>query len=146
MRDLTVKKLHEITGGRLRLATLSPRDGEETQVGRIVTDSRQVQRSDVFWGLSGTRFDGANFAEQAYARGAAGAVVGSRYVQPAPRCWSLEVPCAGSPGSAGSLESTADVGHGGGRHRQRWQNHDPADDSYRAGQPLVRIDQPQKLQ
>jgi UDP-N-acetylmuramoyl-tripeptide--D-alanyl-D-alanine ligase len=94
MFDLTVRKLHEITGGRLRLATLPPRDGEEARVGRVVTDSRQVQRSDVFWGLAGTRFDGANFAEQAYDRGAAGAVVGSRYVQPAPGCWSLEVPDA----------------------------------------------------
>ncbi len=94
MRDLTVKKLHEIVGGRLRLATLPPRDGEEARVGHIVIDSRQVQRSDVFWGLTGTRFDGSNFAEEAYSRGAAGAVVGGRYVQPAPGCWSLEVACA----------------------------------------------------
>jgi UDP-N-acetylmuramoyl-tripeptide--D-alanyl-D-alanine ligase len=91
MRDLTVKKLHEIVGGRLRLATLPPRNGEAARVRRIVTDSRQLQRGDVFWGLEGTRFDGASFALSAYERGATGAVVGRRYVQPAPGCWSLEV-------------------------------------------------------
>ena len=63
MRDLTVRKLHEIVGGRLRLATLPPRDGEEARVGHVVTDSRQVQRSDVFWGLTGTRFDGSTKAQ-----------------------------------------------------------------------------------
>jgi UDP-N-acetylmuramoyl-tripeptide--D-alanyl-D-alanine ligase len=94
MRHLTVKKLHEILGGRLRLATLPPLGGEDARVGHIVTDSRQAQRGEVFWGLSGTRFDGANFAEEAFARGAAGAVVGGRYVQPAPGCWSLEVASA----------------------------------------------------
>ncbi len=91
MRDLTVRKLHEIVGGRLRLATLEPRHGEAALVRHVVTDSRQVQRGDVFWGLHGTRFDGGSFAEEAYARGAIGAVVGRRYVQPWPGCWSLEV-------------------------------------------------------
>lgn len=91
MRDLTVKKLHEIVGGRLRLATLPPRHGEVARVRRIVTDSRQLQRGDIFWGLEGTRFDGGSFALAAYERGATGAVVGKRYVQPAPGCWSLEV-------------------------------------------------------
>jgi UDP-N-acetylmuramoyl-tripeptide--D-alanyl-D-alanine ligase len=90
MRDLTVSKLHEITGGRLRLATLAPRHGEGALVRQIVTDSRQVRKGSVFWGLAGTRFDGAAFAEEAFSRGASGVVVG-RYVQPWPGCWSLEV-------------------------------------------------------
>ncbi len=71
MRDLTVTKLHEIIGGRLRLATLPPRHGEAALVRQIVTDSRQVRKGNVFWGLAGTRFDGAAFAEEAFARGAA---------------------------------------------------------------------------
>jgi UDP-N-acetylmuramoyl-tripeptide--D-alanyl-D-alanine ligase len=50
-----------------------------------------VRRGDVFWGLPGTRFDGSHFAGEAYARGAEGAVVGQKYVQPWPGCWSLEV-------------------------------------------------------
>ncbi|MEX0676258.1 MAG: UDP-N-acetylmuramoyl-tripeptide--D-alanyl-D-alanine ligase [Pirellulales bacterium] len=91
MHDLTVKQLHEIVGGRLRLATLPPRHGELARVRSVVTDSRQVRKGDVFWGLPGTRFDGSHFAGEAYARGAEGAVVGQKYVQPWPGCWSLEV-------------------------------------------------------
>jgi UDP-N-acetylmuramoyl-tripeptide--D-alanyl-D-alanine ligase len=91
MFDLTVTQLHEIVGGRLRLATLEPRNGERARVRNVVTDSRQVRRGDVFWGLPGTRFDGSHFASEAYARGAEGAIVGQRYVQPWPGCWSLEV-------------------------------------------------------
>ncbi len=91
MRDLSVKKLHEIIGGRLRLATLAPRHGEASPVGQVVTDSRQIQRGDVFWGLAGAHLDGAGFAAEAYSRGAAGVVVGKKYVQPWPGCWSVEV-------------------------------------------------------
>jgi UDP-N-acetylmuramoyl-tripeptide--D-alanyl-D-alanine ligase len=90
MRDLTLSRLHEIAGGRLRLATLPPRHGEATLVREIVTDSREVRKGNAFWGLAGTRFDGAAFADEAFSRGAAGAVVG-RYVQPPPGCWSLQV-------------------------------------------------------
>jgi len=91
MQDLKLKQLHEIVGGRLRLATLEPRHGESAAIGNIVTDSRLMRRGDVFWGLPGTRFDGSHFASDAFARGAEGAVVGKRYVQPWPGCWSLEV-------------------------------------------------------
>ena len=90
MRNFTVRQLHEIVGGRLRLASLAPEMGEETLVRRVITDSRHVQPGDVFWGLRGTRFDGASFAIESYAAGATGAVV-SKYVQPHPGCWSLEV-------------------------------------------------------
>lgn len=91
MRDVTLKDLVAVVGGRLRLASLEPRHGERSPLGRIVVDSRQVQPGDVFWALPGTQFDGADFAADAFARGASGAVVG-RYVQPAPGGWSLEVP------------------------------------------------------
>ena len=91
MSDLNLQTLHEVVGGRLRLATLVPRHDERTPVGRIVTDSRQVAAGDVFWALSGTQQDGGSFAEDAYRRGASGVVVASRYVQPAPGCWSLQV-------------------------------------------------------
>src|SRR5271163_395583 len=91
MFDLTLKNLHEIVGGRLRLATLEPRDGEATKIGRIVTDSRSLAPGDVFWGLSGPNYDGAQFAEQAFERGAAGVVVAGRYIKPWPSRWSMEV-------------------------------------------------------
>src|SRR5262249_14921834 len=90
MRDLTLSKLHAVIGGRLRLATLAPRHGEHAPIPGIGIDSRQIESGQVFWGLAGARFDGAAFADEAYARGASGVVVG-RYVQPAPGCWSLEV-------------------------------------------------------
>ncbi len=91
MQGLTVAQLHQVVGGRLRMATLPPPAGEETPVGRMVIDSRQVQAGDTFWGLAGTRQNGGSFAEDAYARRAGGVVVAGRYVQPAPACWSLEV-------------------------------------------------------
>src|SRR3954453_8813422 len=90
MRDVTIRQLHEIVGGRLKLASLPPRHGEAPGVDRIVTDSRTVGRNDVFWALPGSRADGADFVAEAYARGASGAVV-ARYVQPEPGTWSLEV-------------------------------------------------------
>ena len=89
--EVTLKQLHEIVGGRLRLATLAPRHGENGRIGRVVVDSRQVQAGDVFWGLPGSTFNGGEFAGEALARGAQGMVVGKRYVQPAPRSWALEV-------------------------------------------------------
>ncbi len=89
--EVTLRQLHEIVGGRLRLATLAPRHGENGRIGRVVVDSRQVQAGDVFWGLPGSTFNGGEFAGEALARGAQGVVVGNRYVQPAPRSWALEV-------------------------------------------------------
>jgi UDP-N-acetylmuramoyl-tripeptide--D-alanyl-D-alanine ligase len=91
MYDLTVKQLHEIVGGRLRLATLEPRHGEHAAVGDVVSDSRMAQRGDLFWGLPGNHCDGSQFATDAYARGAEGAVVSQKYVKPGPGCWSLQV-------------------------------------------------------
>jgi len=41
----------------------------------ISTDSRQLQRGQLFWALKGERFDGHEFVEKALERGAAGAVV-----------------------------------------------------------------------
>src|SRR6185295_11682028 len=94
MRDLTVTRLYEILGGRLRFATRMPLAGEQTPVGHVVTDSRQIRTDDVFWALPGSRVDGAEFVEEAYRRGASGVIVSGRYVQPWPGCWSLEVPNA----------------------------------------------------
>lgn len=91
MRDLTVELLHKVLGGRLRMATLPPRDGEATLVRQVVTDSRRVEPGDVFWALPGQNGDGALFVEDAFDRGASGAVVSGRYVQPRPGCWCLEV-------------------------------------------------------
>ena len=90
MRNLTLHQLHEIVAGRLRLATLGPRDGEWTQIGRFCSDSRQLQPGEAFWALQGQVNDGAAFVESAFARGASG-VVSTKYVQPWPGCWALQV-------------------------------------------------------
>jgi UDP-N-acetylmuramoyl-tripeptide--D-alanyl-D-alanine ligase len=88
---LTLAQLCDITGGRLRLAAMPPCHGELAHVGPIVTDSRRVQSEMVFWGLSGPRFDGSCFAEDALVRGASGVVVAGRDVAPWPGRWSLRV-------------------------------------------------------
>jgi UDP-N-acetylmuramoyl-tripeptide--D-alanyl-D-alanine ligase len=90
MRDLTLHQLHQIVGGRLRLATLGPRDGEWTRVARIALDSRQLLPGEVFWALQGATHDASTFIESAFARGASG-VIADKYTQPWPGCWSLEV-------------------------------------------------------
>ncbi|HZZ26521.1 MAG TPA: UDP-N-acetylmuramoyl-tripeptide--D-alanyl-D-alanine ligase [Pirellulales bacterium] len=88
---LTLAQLREITGGQLRLAAMPPRHGETTHVGPIVTDSRRIQAEMVFWGLTGPRFDGSCFAEDALVRGASGVVVAGRNVEPWAGRWSLRV-------------------------------------------------------
>ena len=64
-------------------------DGD-VPVGRVVIDSRQVEAGDVFWGLAGSRSNGSDFAEEAFARGAAGAVV-DRPVRAPTGSWALVV-------------------------------------------------------
>ncbi|ADC88910.1 UDP-N-acetylmuramoylalanyl-D-glutamyl-2,6-diamin opimelate/D-alanyl-D-alanylligase [Thermocrinis albus DSM 14484] len=56
-----------ITGGRLI--------GENCEVKRFVTDSRQVEEGDVFVALKGQKHDGHSFVEEAFRRGAVGVVV-----------------------------------------------------------------------
>ena len=57
---------------------------------RVAIDSREVQPGDVFWALPGQHHDGAEFADEAFQRGAAGAVVHRPVEAPAGR-WVLEV-------------------------------------------------------
>ncbi|MDD4932668.1 MAG: UDP-N-acetylmuramoyl-tripeptide--D-alanyl-D-alanine ligase [Methylacidiphilaceae bacterium] len=45
-------------------------------LSRVHTDSRTVQPGDCFWALSGANFDGHDFVEEAFRRGARAAVVG----------------------------------------------------------------------
>lgn len=52
-----------------------PVPSENQPVTRIVTDSRDIQRGDVFFALSGERFDAHDFVGDVLERGAAAAVV-----------------------------------------------------------------------
>jgi UDP-N-acetylmuramoyl-tripeptide--D-alanyl-D-alanine ligase len=89
--QLTLGDLHELLGGKLRLGAMPPCDGETTLVGPVVVDSREVETDEVFWGLIGSRFNGAHFAEEAFVRGATGVVVSGRRVEPWAGRWALEV-------------------------------------------------------
>ena len=65
MEQLTLRELMQATNGRLRDV-----DSAELTFQRIVIDSRNVQRGDVFWALHGDRHDGHTFAPQALQKGA----------------------------------------------------------------------------
>ena len=89
MTELSLNQLHEVIGGRLRCDAVPP-SGSAT-LRRVSTDSRQVRSGDVFWGLVGPNHNGANFAPEAFRRGAAGVVVQQRDVKPPSRCFCITV-------------------------------------------------------
>jgi UDP-N-acetylmuramoyl-tripeptide--D-alanyl-D-alanine ligase len=91
MNDLCIRELAEIIGGRLRLGAMPPLGGELEPIGRVVADSREVMHGDLFWGMAGSRHDGSRFAEEAYIRGAAGAVVSGRRIEPWGGKFAVEV-------------------------------------------------------
>ncbi|MHB9081041.1 MAG: Mur ligase domain-containing protein, partial [Pirellulaceae bacterium] len=80
--QLSIEELNEIVQGQLTLGTMPPVGGLWAPVGRIVCDSRQVRRGDVFWGLPGSQHDGSDFAEEALIRAAQGTVVAGRHLEP----------------------------------------------------------------
>ncbi len=55
--------------GKLVLGSLS------TRIRRVSTDTRTLQKGDIFFALDGENYDGHNFVEQAILNGAAGVVV-----------------------------------------------------------------------
>jgi UDP-N-acetylmuramoyl-tripeptide--D-alanyl-D-alanine ligase len=69
----TLYDLAQATGGRI-LPTGRIQGAARTALGRITTDSRQVESDDVFWALQGPNYDGACFIHEAFRRGAQGAV------------------------------------------------------------------------
>lgn len=89
MAPLSIEELHEIVQGTLTMSSMPPRGGIWAPLGRIVCDSRQVQRGDVFWGLPGSCCDGSLFAEEALMRAAQGTIVAGRHVEPWAGCFSM---------------------------------------------------------
>ena len=85
----TLGELCKTIGGRLAPASAAS-DVENAPLGRIQSDSRQVDPGNVFWALRGARHDGAEFAGEAFARGAAGAVVAAAIETP-PNRWAIRV-------------------------------------------------------
>ena len=69
MIDMEVSDIINATNGNLVLGSLSSR------VARISTDTRTIQKGDMFFALDGVNYDGHNFVEQAILNGAVGAVI-----------------------------------------------------------------------
>jgi len=66
---ITLKQVAEATGGELR-------GGDGTrEISGVSTDSRTIQSAELFVALPGERFDGHDFAAEAFAYGAAAAMV-----------------------------------------------------------------------
>lgn len=86
----TLHDLHEAIHGVLKPVTGTESDPCTTVLGPVVTDSRRVAPGDVFWGLAGPHHDGAEYADEAFARGAIGAVIARQIETPDDR-WSITV-------------------------------------------------------
>jgi UDP-N-acetylmuramoyl-tripeptide--D-alanyl-D-alanine ligase len=85
----TIGELNDVIGGRL-LSGDKLGDVSDLPLGPVVTDSRRVERGDVFWALRGTHHDGAEFVGEAFRRGAAGAVAAKPVAAP-DNCWVVRV-------------------------------------------------------
>ena len=91
MTSLTLLELEAAACGRVQSADPLPIDVYVRPVGRVVTDSRQVHKGDVFWALVGENCNGAEFAAEAYQRGAAGVVASHKACDVPAGCWLLLV-------------------------------------------------------
>jgi len=90
MASATLQDLQQTIGGRLLTPKTRTPDEQGTPLGKIVTDSRLVEPGDVFWALRGLQHDGADFAQEAFNRKAAGVVV-QKTVKAPSDCWVLVV-------------------------------------------------------
>lgn len=72
----TLDDLQRAVQGVLQLAASGREpDPRTTTLGPVVTDSRKISPGDVFWALAGPHHDGADYVDEAFARGACGTVV-----------------------------------------------------------------------
>jgi UDP-N-acetylmuramoyl-tripeptide--D-alanyl-D-alanine ligase len=76
--DLTPERIKEVCGAAL-LAGGPSRTSPQDMPKRVVVDSREVEKGDLFVGLQGEQLDGGQFAEQAAAAGAWGVLVRSEH-------------------------------------------------------------------
>lgn len=85
----SLQDLQHAIGGRV---TVPSTMGEPSAIrlGPLAIDSRDVSPGDVFWALPGKHCDGEEFLDEAFARGAAGAVV-SREMPCPPDRWMIRV-------------------------------------------------------
>ena len=81
----TLGELRDATAGRLAGIV-----ADDEPLGPIVSDSREIKPGDVFWALHGKNFDGESFVEDAFERGAVGAVIAKDFCG-LPGGWILRV-------------------------------------------------------
>src|SRR5258708_2570555 len=91
MSGLTLNELQAATDGRWLHVELRREQRGDARLGRIAIDSREVRPCDVFWALPGEHRDGLDFVDNAFVRGAAGAVVSSDRLVPPLGRWALAV-------------------------------------------------------
>src|SRR5687768_12707885 len=84
MPNLTIQQLQAAIGGEL-IAETAVCSAQPAMLGRVVVDSRQVKKGDLFWALKGSLHDGADFTGEAFSRGALGVVAGRAIEPPAGR-------------------------------------------------------------
>ena len=85
----TIGELNEVIGGRLcRTDTLGA--AADAPLGSVASDSRTIEQGDVFWALRGPNHEGEQFVDEAFGRGAAGAVVAKDVAVPGER-WVIRV-------------------------------------------------------
>ncbi|MBX7166392.1 MAG: UDP-N-acetylmuramoyl-tripeptide--D-alanyl-D-alanine ligase [Pirellulales bacterium] len=92
--SIGLKQLVEAVGGELRPAAGGLEAAAWHAPLRVVTHSAAVQPGDVFWALRGAQHEGSRFAQEAFARGAAGVVADREGVAPPTGHWTLQVPDA----------------------------------------------------
>lgn len=72
MKDMTLRNVAAACGGRLMLTERASAShvGEETEIGSVVRDSREVTGGALFVAICGERVDGHSFAAAVYEKGA----------------------------------------------------------------------------
>lgn len=82
LHTFCLRQLAETIDGQLQLGSMPPLGGDLEPVGPVVTDVRRIRPGDVYWALQTAPDNLAARAEEAFARGAAGAVVSGRRLEP----------------------------------------------------------------
>ena len=74
---MIVKEIVKVTQGKL----LSGDPDREIDVSKISTDSRTIKKGEFFIALSGANFDGSDFVEEVFRKGAAGTILATCNLQ-----------------------------------------------------------------
>ncbi len=82
----TLAELNDVIGGRLSGDVLA----DELAIGPVCSDSRTIEPGQVFWCLRGPNHEGEAFVDDAFRRGAVGAVV-ARDVPDCKGHWTLRI-------------------------------------------------------